>query len=140
MDPSGNNLPIDKESYETLAKEAESRKLEYDPAERASYVRNNLELIKRWRDQRMSRAEIETRIPLFAKEYPTLFQKATEPNPDMGMIKGMLAMLDHMANGKLNQHQASVIIGKALATKYINPNTASQAQAPAGQTQEPQLQ
>jgi hypothetical protein len=39
------------------------------------------------------------------------------------MINGMLAMLDHMANGKLNQHQASVVIGKALHKKYISPIT-----------------
>jgi hypothetical protein len=37
------------------------------------------------------------------------------------MINALVAMLDHMANGKINQHQASVIVGKALAKKYIAP-------------------
>jgi hypothetical protein len=114
---------VTRENYSELAKEAESRKLEYDPAERAKYVRNNLELIRRWKSERMTRKDIGERIPQFVKEYPTLFEKATEPNPDIGMINGMLAMLDHMSNGKINQHQASVIIGKALHKKYIVPIT-----------------
>jgi hypothetical protein len=114
---------VTRENYSELAKEAESRKLEYDPAERVKYVRNNLELIRRWKSERMIRKDIAERIPQFVKEYPTLFEKATEPNPDIGMINGMLAMLDHMANGKINQHQASIVIGKALHKKYIAPIT-----------------
>jgi hypothetical protein len=114
-------LPVSRENYESLAKEAEERPLEYDPAERSKYVRNNLELIKNWKAQRMTRKQIEERIPMFAKDYPMLFQKATDIHPDISMINGMLAMLDHMAAGKLNQHQASVVIGKALHKKYIEP-------------------
>ena len=112
---------INKENYESLAKEAEERPLEYDPADRAKYVRSNLSLIEKWKEDRLTAVEISDRIPLFVKEYPYLFQKAIEPNPDTGMISGMLAMLDHMANGKINQHQASVVVGKALAKKYISP-------------------
>jgi hypothetical protein len=120
--------PVTRENYETLAKEAETREIEYDPAERATYVRNNLSLIKTWKSQRMPKKQIEERIPQFAKEYPMLFEKATEPNPDISMINGMLAMLDHMAAGKINQHQASVIVGKALHKKYIQPITGNDGQ------------
>jgi hypothetical protein len=123
MDISEAPAPVTRENYQTLAKDAEERKLEYDPGERAKYVRNHLDLIKKWREQRINKKEIEERIPQFAREYPMLFQKSTEPNPDISMINGMLAMLDHMATGKLNQHQASIVIGKALHKKYIAPIT-----------------
>ncbi len=123
MDISEAPQPVTRENYQTLAKEAEERALEYDPAERAKYVRNNLDLIKNWKRQRVTKNEIQERIPQFAREYPMLFQKATEPNPDISMINGMLAMLDHMAAGKINQHQASVVVGKALHKKYIAPIT-----------------
>lgn len=128
MDISEAPAPVTRENYQTLAKEAEERQIEYDPAERAKYVRNNLDLIKNWRSQRIPKKEIEERIPQFAREYPVLFQKATEPNPDISMINGMLAMLDHMASGKINQHQASVIVGKALHKKYIQPITGNDGQ------------
>lgn len=130
MDVSEAPAPVTRENYQTLAKEAEERALEYDPAERAKYVRNNLGLIKRWREQRITKKEIEERIPQFVREYPMLFQKATESNPDISMINGMLAMLDHMAAGKINQHQASVVIGKALHKKYIQPITGNDGQEP----------
>lgn len=128
MDISEAPQPVTRENYQTLAKEAEERPIEYDPAERAKYVRNNLDLIKNWKSQRITKNEIQERIPQFAREYPILFQKATEPNPDISMINGMLAMLDHMANGKINQHQASVIVGKALHKKYIQPITGNDGQ------------
>jgi hypothetical protein len=122
--------PVTRENYQTLAQEAENRPLEYDPAERAKYVRNNINLIKTWKEQRLTKKQIEERIPQFVREYPMLFQKATEPNPDIGMLNGMLSMLDHMAHGKINQHQASVIVGKALHKKYIEPITGNDGQEP----------
>jgi hypothetical protein len=128
MDVSEVPQPVTRENYQTLAKEAEERPLEYDPADRAKYVRNNLDLIKTWKAQRMTKKQIEERIPQFVREYPMLFQKATEPNPDISMINGMLAMLDHMAVGKINQHQASIIVGKALHKKYIEPITGKDGQ------------
>jgi hypothetical protein len=130
MDISEAPAPITRENYQTLSKEAEERSLEYDPSDRAKYVRNNLDLIKRWREQRITKKEIEERIPQFVREYPMLFQKATESNPDISMINGMLAMLDHMASGKINQHQASVIVGKALHKKYIQPITGNDGEEP----------
>jgi hypothetical protein len=130
MDISEAPEPVTRENYQNLAKEAEERAIEYDPADRAKYVRNNLDLIKRWREQRVTTKDIEERIPQFAREYPMMFQKATEPNPDISMLNVMLAMLDHMAAGKINQHQASVIVGKALHTKYIKPITGNDGEEP----------
>ena len=130
MDISEAPEPVTRENYQTLAKEAEERAIEYDPADRAKYVRNNLDLIKRWREQRIPTKDIEERIPQFVREYPMIFQKATEANPDISMLNGMLAMLDHMAAGKINQHQASVIVGKALHKKYIKPITGNDGEEP----------
>ena len=33
----------------------------------------------------------------------------------------MLAMLDSMGDGKISQHQASIIVGKNLVDKYVTP-------------------
>jgi hypothetical protein len=40
---------------------------------------------------------------------------------DLTPIRSMLAMLDKMGEGKLSQHQASVVIGKKLANDFITP-------------------
>jgi hypothetical protein len=130
MDISEAPEPVTRENYQNLAKEAEERAIEYDPADRAKYVRNNLDLIKRWKEQRITTKDIEERIPQFVREYPMLFQKVTEPNPDISMLNGLLVMLDHMAAGKINQHQASVIVGKALHKKYIQPITGNDGEEP----------
>ena len=115
---SGGGFP-DKEEYERLAREAESRPLEYDPNERAKYIRDNLTLINRYITAGLSKNDIKDRLPMFAKEYPHLFDKITEPGADLSMLGGMLHMLNKMGSGKINQHQASVIVGKALSHKYV---------------------
>jgi hypothetical protein len=115
---SGSGMP-DKEEYERLVREAESLPLEYNPTDRVKFIRDNLTLINRYILADLTASDIKERLPSFAKEYPHLFEKATEPGADLSMLGGMLHMLDKMGAGKINQHQASVVVGKALSHKYV---------------------
>jgi hypothetical protein len=66
--------------------------------------------------------EIQERLPEFAKEYPHLFVMLTqEGGYDASNLQTMLAMLDKMGQGNINTHQASVIVGQRLASKYFHP-------------------
>lgn len=102
--------------------EAETAPLKYDAKARAAYVRGMIDLIGDLRLQGKTVDEIKERVPEFARDYQNLFEAVTSSSGyDKQTLKTMLAMLDHMGEGQLTQHKASVIIGKKLADKYVNP-------------------
>lgn len=112
--------PEQRKSISEATREAESRALDFDPNERASYVRRMLRDIALWMSQGDSEQVIMERVPDFAEQYPRLF-KALINREDLSPIQSMLAMLDKMGEGSLSQHQASVIVGKRLVDRYITP-------------------
>ncbi len=112
--------PTQRQSISEATREAESRALDFDPNERASYVRRMLRDIAMWMSQGDSEQVIMERIPEFAEQYPRLF-KALINREDLSPIQSMLAMLDKMGEGSLSQHQASMIVGKRLVDRYITP-------------------
>ena len=112
--------PVQKQTMSEATKEAEERPLDFDPAIRAQYVRQIVTDIQTWMAQGDSEETIRSRVPDFIEKYPELFKKIINKN-DLTPINSMLAMLDRMAEGKISQHQASVIIGKKLVDKYITP-------------------
>ncbi len=109
-----------RQSISEATREAESRSLDFDPNERASYVRRMLRDIALWMSQGDSEQVIMERVPDFAEQYPRLF-KALINREDLSPIQNMLAMLDKMGEGSLSQHQASMIVGKRLVDRYITP-------------------
>ncbi len=117
----GNSVLPSRESLSEMTREAEARGLEYNPAERVANVRATIDHILRWKAEGKTRQEIEETLGSFCSEYPTLFQKVMEPNPDMNMLKSMLVLMDRMGAGSVTQHQASVIVGQRLAEKFIRP-------------------
>jgi hypothetical protein len=112
--------PVQRRTIEEATAEAESRALEYDPNERARYVRTMLRDIALWMSQGDSEETISARVPDFVEKYPELFKKIIN-REDLAPIQSMLAMLDKMGEGTLSQHQASVIIGKKLVDRYVTP-------------------
>jgi hypothetical protein len=67
-------------------------------------------------------AEIEEQLPEFKRDYPYLFEMIAENDTyDEANLNTMLSMLERMGNGNLNHHQATVIVGERLASKYIQP-------------------
>lgn len=114
-------LPAEqRKSIEEATAEAEARPLDYDPATRARYIRSMMVDIPAWKRDGDSEEVIRNRIPEFIERYPELFKKIMDGS-DLTPIQSMLTMLDQMGDGKLNQHQASIIVGKKLMDRYITP-------------------
>jgi hypothetical protein len=121
VEMSRNQLPpVQRQSINEATAEAEARPLEYNPNERAKYVRLHLQDIALWMSHGDSEETIRQRVPEFIENYPELFKKIIEKQ-DLSPIQSMLAMLDRMGEGRLTQHQASVIIGQKLVDRYVTP-------------------
>jgi len=108
-----------KQSVSEAVAEAESKPLEFNPRERATYIRTMLQDITNWMNE-LSENDIRQKVPEFVELYPELFKKIMKGN-DLEPVQNMLAMLDSMGDGRLSQHQASVIVGKNLADRYVMP-------------------
>jgi hypothetical protein len=119
---SSNNQPppVERKSYEEAATEASSRSLDFDPKVRARFIREMLNDIPRWMTQGLTEEQIREKVPEFADRYPELFTKIIQKQ-DLSPIQSMLSMLDKMGEGNITQHQASIIIGKKLVDKFVNP-------------------
>lgn len=112
--------PIERQSYQQAADEASSRALDFDPNVRARFIREMLTDIPRWMAQGLTEEQIREKVPEFSDRYPELFTKIIQKQ-DLTPIQSMLAMLDRMGEGNITQHQASVIIGKKLVDRFVNP-------------------
>ena len=99
--------------------EAATRPLDFDPKTRAQYVRDCVAQVEQYKTQGLLIEEIKSKMPTFARDYQNLFEKLTSQDDYKQELKTMLAMLDRMAGGDLTHHQASMIVGKRLADKYI---------------------
>jgi DNA-binding ferritin-like protein (Dps family) len=117
MPLSGNKL--DRESYEEAATRAAAQPIGFQPTERAAYVRTMVNRVLEYRRERRSVEEIKERVPEFAEEYKHLFEMITAPEGfDQKNLDLMLSMLGFMGQGRLSQHEASVLVGKRLFEKY----------------------
>jgi hypothetical protein len=112
--------PVERKSYTDASNEASSRSLDFDPNVRARFIREMLRDIPVWMNQGLTEEQIREKAPEFSEKYPELFQKIIK-NQDLSPIQSMLAMLDRMGEGSISQHQASIIIGKKLVDKFVNP-------------------
>ena len=112
--------PVHRQSIAEATAEAESRTLDYHPAERAQYIRTMLRDIARWMSEGETKEMITERVPEFVEIYPELFKKIIT-RQDLAPIQTMLAMLDKMGQGQLSQHQASIQVGQKLVDRYVTP-------------------
>jgi len=103
--------------------EAEAKPLEYDAQVRAVYVRSMVSTIGGHIEDGKTKEEIGLLVGNFTVKYKNLFETLTQTGGyNKQNLTTMLALLDRMSQGELNQHQASVIVGQKLAEKYINPS------------------
>lgn len=109
-----------KQSVSEAVAEAESKPLEFNPNERARYIRKILKDVSNWLAQGMPETDIRQKVPMFIELYPELFKKIINGN-DLEPVQNMLSMLDKMGDGSISQHQASVIVGKKLVDRYVMP-------------------
>jgi hypothetical protein len=103
--------------------EAANRPLDFQPKERAKYIRDSLDLIEVYQREGFTKEDIKEKVPTFVRDYKNLFEMVTMPGGyTKQSLKTLLAMLDRMGSGELSQHQASVIVGQRLSDTYIKPN------------------
>jgi len=115
------SLPsLDRQSITEATAEAEARPLEYNPTNRAQFIRTMVQDIALWMSHGDSEETIRARVPEFIENYPELFKKVIG-RQDLAPIQSMLAMLDQMGSGQMSQHQASVIVGKKLVDRFVTP-------------------
>jgi len=115
------SLPsLDRQSIAEATAEAEARPLEYNPTNRAQFIRTMVQDIALWMSHGDSEETIRARVPEFIQNYPELFKKVIG-RQDLAPIQSMLAMLDQMGSGQMSQHQASIIVGKKLVDRFVTP-------------------
>ena len=108
-----------RESYDEASRRALQEPLTFNAGERAAYVKSTISKIMDYKAEGLTTPEIRARVTEFAEQYKHLFDMVTSPDGyDKKNLDVMLTMLDHMNNGNLNQHNASVIVGKRLYEKY----------------------
>ena len=113
----------ERRNFRESISEAQDKPNDFLPKERAQYVRDMITLVENSLRDGKSKDEIKQLMPTFVESYSNLFDTLTNPGGyDKNNLKTMLAMLDRMASNDLSQHQASVIVGKKLAEKYIKPD------------------
>lgn len=108
----------------TSMQEAASRPLEYDPNIRAQYIRTTLQTISSMVEKGDSEESIRAAVPDFVEQYSELFKKVIKKE-DLTPMYDMLRLLDKMGDGKLSQHQASIVIGKSLVDRFVTPQLGS---------------
>ncbi len=115
-----NTQKIDRKSLKESIQEAENTPIKFNAEERATYIRTNIDKIRELKISGADEKQIFTDFSQFAEQYPRLF-KCIMDGEDNTTLLTMLNLMDKMADGSMSQHQASVIVGKELANKYITP-------------------
>lgn len=116
----GQGPTIDRQSIEEASREANERALEFNPAVRAQAIRAMLRDVVPLVRRGVPEAELKTTFAEAAEQFPELFKKILAKE-DLTPLNSMLAMLDKMAEGSMNQHQASIIVGKKLVDRFVKP-------------------
>ena len=114
---------LERKSINEAIAEAQARPLEYDPQVRVKYVRDMVSTVGGHIESGKTKEEIAALEPDFSEKYKNLFDTLTQTGGyNKQNLTTMLALLERMGQGELNQHQASVIVGQKLAEKYVNPS------------------
>jgi len=112
---------LSKDGILAASEEAKNAPTLFNPRERASYIRQRVAEVRKLRALGQNDIQIKAALGSFVTEYPTLFQKAVEPNFQESELNLMLRVMDTMASSGMSQHQASVIVGQRLMDTFITP-------------------
>jgi hypothetical protein len=111
---------LSKDGVLAASEEAAKEPTKFNPKDRASYIRERVDEIRRLRRLGQNDEQIKEALGEFVKQYPTLFQMAVEPHFDYKQLNMMLGVMDRMSGG-MSQHQASVIVGQSLVNTFVKP-------------------
>lgn len=120
--PSRQPPPVERKSAAEAMAESAARPLDFNPAERSQILKENLRKVLELQDAGATANEIKATVPILVEQFPELYKKVTTPGEDLTPLLGMLEMLDKIGSGSITHHNASVIVGQALASKYMPAN------------------
>jgi hypothetical protein len=97
-----------------------------EAAARTVFINDSIRVIRQLKLQGKTPDEIEKEVPLFARDYPTLYKMVLKINleseKESAPLRTMIAMMDRMGKGQMTQDQASGVVGQRLYDTYIKPN------------------
>jgi len=108
---------------------------EYNPVETTSKIRELKHSDKIRHDvaiymvlkKKYARLNVEQQIAIFQKQcnflytnYTNIFNKLVKNELDLTLLNKFLTILSHIEEGKINQHEGSVLIGQILKELYID--------------------
>ena len=117
--PSNRPPPVERKSAQEALAESASRPLDFDAEARAAFLKNAILQVSDLQKAGRNVDQIREALPLFAEKYPELFKKVTSPGEDLTPLLGMMGLLDKIGAGEMSHHNASVMVGQALAAKYM---------------------
>lgn len=112
--------PVERRSYEAAAAEAQSASIAFDPKSRAKYIRDMMNDMKRYMEAGLTEDEMKARLGRFVEDYPQFYKKILNKE-DLTPIRTMLGMLEFMGQGRVSQHEASMVVGTDLYKKFVEP-------------------
>jgi hypothetical protein len=92
-------------------------------SDRALFIRDNIRIVERLRDEGKTFDEMKEATPDFANNFPHLFiLVSSKDGYNKETLKTMLTMIDKMASSQISQHDASVKVGEHLMRNYAKPS------------------
>ena len=89
--------------------------------ERSIFIRDNIKVVERLRDEGKSFDEMKEAASDFANNFPHLFiMVSSKDGYDANTLDLMLSMIDKMGSSKISQHDASVKVGETLMKNHIS--------------------
>lgn len=90
--------------------------------ERSLYLQSMINKVLKAKSEGLTKDVISNKpeFTKFVEEYPTVFKMIMSTN-ELSSLEKMVNMLDNMGKSKINQHQASVIVGQHLHDIYVKP-------------------
>lgn len=111
--------PVERKSAVEAIAEAANRPLDFNPEERLTFLKGALRQVMEMQDEGKTVDEIRAANPILAERFPELFKKVTGRGEDLTPLLSMFGLMEKMSSGEMSHHNASVIVGKGLAEKYM---------------------
>ena len=112
----------DRESrVDRMIEEEKNRVLDFNPQERARYVRREVDAVLAEKKKKgADKEDIKMAHFEFYEKYPKVFDSLFAPDVDMRQIDYMIHMLGSIGQRGRTLHDASKAVGQQLADRYVN--------------------
>ena len=104
-----------------MIEEEKNRVLDFNPQERARYVRREVDAVLAEKKKKgADKEDIKMAHFEFYEKYPKVFDSLFAPDVDMRQIDYMIHMLGSIGQRVRTLHDASKAVGQQLADRYVN--------------------